>query len=90
MDGNSLPERKEAHDGRHDRHGASLLPWLAYPGHLRVPGSGEHVRGALVRGAAGQGERATPGAPAVAAASGDAKALALKAARKYIDSILVD
>ena len=39
---------------------------------------------------AGQGERATPGAPAVAAASGDAKALALKAARKYIDSILVD
>lgn len=39
---------------------------------------------------AGQGERATPGAAAVGASSGDAKALALKAARKYIDSILVD
>jgi hypothetical protein len=39
---------------------------------------------------AGQGERATPAAPSVAASSTDAKAQALKAARKYIDSILVD
>jgi hypothetical protein len=38
----------------------------------------------------GQHERATPGAAAVELASADAKSRALKAARKYIDSILVD
>ncbi len=39
---------------------------------------------------AGQPERATPGAAIVETLSGDAQARALKAARKYIDSILVD
>ena len=39
---------------------------------------------------AGQAERATPGAEIVGTSPDGAKALALKAARKYIDSILVD
>jgi len=38
----------------------------------------------------GQHERATPGADAVEPRSADAKSQALKAARRYIDSILVD
>ena len=38
----------------------------------------------------GQAERATPGSASVDSLAGDAKAHALKAARKYIDSILVD
>ncbi len=39
---------------------------------------------------AGQAERATPGDACVEAVSDDAKARALKAARKYIDHMLVD
>ena len=39
---------------------------------------------------AGQAERATPGGASVDAVQADAKARALKAARKYIDGILVD
>ena len=38
----------------------------------------------------GQAERATPGGACVGALASDAKAQALKAARKYIDSMLVD
>jgi hypothetical protein len=38
----------------------------------------------------GQAERATPGGACVDELSGDAKARALKAARNYIDSMLVD
>lgn len=39
---------------------------------------------------AGQQERATPGGASIGASSSDAKAIALKAARKYIDRMLVD
>jgi hypothetical protein len=39
---------------------------------------------------AGQAERATPGGACVDAMPSDAKAHALKAARKYIDRMLVD
>jgi hypothetical protein len=39
---------------------------------------------------AGQAERATPGGACVDALQSDAKAQALRAARKYIDRMLVD
>ena len=39
---------------------------------------------------AGQPERATPGGASTESEPGRAKALALKAARKYIDSVLID
>ena len=39
---------------------------------------------------AGQLERATPGAASVERSSNEAKARALKSARKYIDGMLVD